>query len=41
MIMKCFAVKKKSIRILWHGFNDFRQFTEEDLEGMQKEEKEA
>ena len=32
---------KKSIRILWHGFNDFRQFTEEDLEGMQKEEKEA
>ena len=26
---------KKSIRILWHGFNDFRQFTEEDLEGIE------
>lgn len=32
---------KKSIRILWYGFNDFRQFTEEDLEGTQKEEKEV
>lgn len=29
---------KKSIRVLWHGFNEFRQFTEEDLEGLPKEE---
>lgn len=28
---------KKSIRILWHGFNEFRQFTEEDLEGTEKQ----
>lgn len=29
---------KKSIRILWHGFNEFRQFTAEDLQGISKEE---
>lgn len=27
---------KKSIMILWHGFNKFRKFTEEDLEGITK-----
>lgn len=27
---------KKSIRILWYGFNEFRQFTEEDLEGTER-----
>lgn len=26
-----FDNSKKSIRILWHGFNDFRQFTDEEL----------
>lgn len=25
---------KKSIWVLWHGFNQFRQFTEEDIRGM-------
>ena len=29
---------KKSLRILWQGFQDFRQFTEEDLKGMDKDE---
>lgn len=28
---------KKSIMILWHGFNKFRQFTEEDLTGIVNE----
>lgn len=27
---------KKSIRILWHGFNQFRQFSEEDLKETEK-----
>lgn len=29
---------KKSIRILWYGFQEFRQFTEEDLRGSAKKE---
>ena len=29
---------KKSIRILWYGFQDFRQFTEDDLRGSAKKE---
>ncbi len=33
---------RNSIRILWYGFHEFRQFTEEDLSGNQKtEEKES
>ena len=28
---------KESIQILWHGFNEFRQFTEDDLKGISKE----
>lgn len=31
-----FDNSKKSLRILWHGFHEFRQFTEEDLYGIQK-----
>ena len=30
---------KKSIRILWHGFQEFRQFTESDLKGIASEKK--
>lgn len=33
-----FDNSKKSIRILWHGFNEFRQFTEADLQGISKNE---
>ena len=33
-----FDNSKKSIRILWQGFQDFRQFAEEDLKGMDKDE---
>lgn len=29
---------KKSFGILWYGFHRFRQFTEEDLQGIQKDE---
>lgn len=29
---------KKSLRILWQGFQEFRQFTEEDLKGTDKDE---
>ena len=35
-----FDNSKKSIRILWHGFNEFRQFTERDLQGIYKNEEE-
>lgn len=28
---------KKSVQILWHGFHEFRQFTEDDLKGISKE----
>lgn len=28
---------KKSIRVLWHGFNTFRQFTEEEIKEMEEE----
>ncbi len=36
-----FDNSKKSIRILWHGFNEFRQFTEADLRGLPKTESES
>lgn len=31
-----FDNSKMSVRILWHGFQRFRQFTEEDLQGLQR-----
>lgn len=33
-----FDNSKRSIAILWHGFHEFRQFTDEDLKGMNKDE---
>lgn len=33
-----FDNSKMSVRILWHGFQEFRQFTEEDLQGLQRTE---
>ena len=33
-----FDNSKKSIRILWHGFQEFRQFTEDDLKGIANKE---
>lgn len=33
-----FDNSKISVRILWHGFQRFRQFTEEDLQGLQRTE---
>ena len=33
-----FDNSKKSIVILWRGFHEFRQFTDEDLKGMDKDE---
>ena len=31
-----FDNSKKSIKILWHGFHEFRQFTEAELEGVER-----
>lgn len=36
-----FDNSKKSIKILWYGFQEFRQFTEEDLKGLPKKEMSA
>ena len=33
-----FDNSKKSLHILWHGFHQFCQFTEEDLQGIQNQE---
>lgn len=35
-----FDNSKKSLKILWHGFQEFRQFTPEDLQGIDEPEEE-
>lgn len=36
-----FDNSKKSLRILWYGFHEFRQFTQEDLQGVDRKESET